>query len=263
LSNVQATNRPIQGNQTLGRVERYLREQIESQGTIHLTLIDPEKADISQVAGMATRLEKVGTSGIMIGGSTSISVYKLDEIVKALKQKVTVPVILFPNDVTGISQFADAIFFMSLLNSSNPHYITGVQALGAPLVKKYQLEAIPMGYIIIGDSSASAAFVGYAHPIPMDKPELATIYALAAQYLGMRFVYLEAGSGARRHVPPSMVRVVKASLDIPIIVGGGIRSPEVARKIARSGAGVIVTGTLVESRSIKTIKRLITSLKGK
>lgn len=190
-----------------------------------------------------------------------MSIYHLDEVVKAIKRKVTIPVILFPNDVAGISKFADAIFFMSLLNSSNPYYITGAQALGAPLVKRYGLEPIPLGYLIVGDTGGTVGFVGRAHPIPFEKPELAAIYALAAQYMGMRFVYLEAGSGVERSLPPSMVRAVKQNLEVPLIVGGGIRTAETAKRIARAGADVLVTGTIFERSSFKRTKRLIGAIR--
>ena len=120
-----------------GSVEEYLLKRLKSEKAIHLTLLDPEKVDPKNASGISRIAQSAGSAGIMVGGSTSTSVYHLDKIVKAVKKTVGIPVILFPNDVTGISQYADAVFFMSLLNSSNPYYITGAQALGAPLVKRY------------------------------------------------------------------------------------------------------------------------------
>lgn len=232
-----------------GAVEKYLTEQIESQGSIHITLIDPEKVTPSQGSKIARKAKTSGTSAIMIGGSTFVSATHLDDVVKIVKRTVSIPIILFPNNVTGISHCADAIWFMSLLNSTDPYFLIGAQILGAPLIKKYNLEPIPLGYIIVGDGG-TAGVVGRAVAIPYNKPELAVAHALAGQYLGMRFIYLEAGSGAKEPVPPDMVRVVKHHIDVPLIVGGGITSRAQALTVASAGADIIVTGNMVESTGV-------------
>ena len=245
----------------MGRVEKYLVDTIKKEGHIHLTLVDPQNTNPLKVSRLTSTLEKDGTTAVMVGGSTVVSVPQLDAIVKAIKKSVNIPVILFPNNITGISQYADAIWFMSLLNSRNPHFITGIQALGAPIIKQYGLEALSLGYVIVGDGS-TAAYMGQANPIPHDKPKIAAIYALAAQYLGMHFVYLEAGSGAQNPVPPKMITIVKNTLTIPLIVGGGIRHPEVAEAAVKAGADIIVTGTITEqNHSRETIKNIITRVK--
>ena len=235
----------------VGSVERYLLEKIKAEGTIHITLIDPEKVTSPQASRVATKAKLSGTSAIMIGGSTFFSAAHLDDVVRAVKRTVKIPVILFPNNVMGISRYADAIWFMSLLNSVDPYFLIGAQVLGAPLIKKYRLEPIPMGYIIVGDGG-TASVVGKAVPVPYNKPELATAHALAGQYLGMRFVYLEAGSGARKPVPSEMIRVVKSYVDIPLIVGGGIKSRSQALVAASAGADIIVTGNVIENAEVKS-----------
>ncbi|MGB9740441.1 MAG: geranylgeranylglyceryl/heptaprenylglyceryl phosphate synthase [Candidatus Bathyarchaeia archaeon] len=234
----------------VGSVEKYLLEKIESEGAIHLTLIDPEKVTASQAARAASKARLSGTAGIMVGGSTLSTISHLDNVLKAIKRAVDLPIILFPNNVTGISRYADAIWFMSLLNSVDPYFLMGAQILGAPIVKKYRLEPIPMGYIIVGEGG-TAGIVGKAIPVPFDKPEVAAAHALAGQYLGMRFIYLEAGSGAKKPVPPEMIRAVKKYVDVPIIVGGGIRSREQALAAASAGADVIVTGNIVERDDLR------------
>jgi phosphoglycerol geranylgeranyltransferase len=181
----------------------------------------------------------------MVGGSTVTSTKQLEVTVKVIKKAVEIPVILFPNNITGICPHADAIWFMSLLNSSDPYFIFGAHVLGAPLVKRFGLEPIPLGYIIIGEGGV-ASIVGRAFPIPSDRPELAVAHALAAEYLGMRFVYLEAGSGVKRPVPPSMIRAVKNTIKVPLVVGGGIRSSKQAREAVEAGADAIVTGNVTE-----------------
>jgi phosphoglycerol geranylgeranyltransferase len=233
-----------------GVVEKCLLERIEAEGSIHLTLIDPEKVTPPQASRIARKARTSGTVAIMIGGSTFVSAAHLDDVVRIVRRTVKIPIILFPNNVTGISRHADAIWFMSLLNSADPYFLIGAQVLGAPLVKKYGLEPIPMGYIIVGEGG-TAGVVGKAIAVPYDKPELAAAHALAGQYLGMRFIYLEAGSGAKNPVPPEMIRAVKHYIDVPLIVGGGIRGRGQALAVASAGADIIVTGNVVEDTGVR------------
>ena len=245
----------------IGRVEKYLLNKIKKDGAIHLTLIDPEKVSVKSASRIACESESSQTAAIMIGGSTSISTSQLDNVIKAIKKTVAIPVILFPNNITGISKHADAIWFMSLLNSLDPYFIVGAQVLGAPLVKKFGLEAISLGYVVVGQG-ATVGIIGRASPIPYDKPELAAAHALAAQYLGMRFVYLEAGSGAKQPVPNEMIRIVKNLVSVPLIVGGGIRSGEQVKEKVNAGADVIVTGNIVEESEAKDkVEELVKQVK--
>ena len=234
----------------IGNVEKYLLEKIKSKGSIHMSLIDPEKATPPQASRIAAKAGASETSAIMIGGSTSVSSAHLDSVVRIVKHTTKIPIILFPNNVTGISRYADAIWFMSLLNSVDPYFLIGAQILGAPLVKKYRLEPIPLGYIIVGEGG-TAGVVGKAIPVSYKKSKLAAAHALAGQYLGMRFVYLEAGSGAKNPVPSEMIRTVKNYVDVPLIVGGGIKSKEQALAAASAGADIIVTGNVVEDTGVR------------
>jgi phosphoglycerol geranylgeranyltransferase len=246
----------------VGPVEKYLLDQIERQGTIHMTLVDPEKVNPSSASNIAKEAEACGTAAIMVGGSTSFSTSHLDKVTKALKESLEIPVILFPNNITGITRYADAIWFMSLLNSSDPYFLVGVQVLGAPIIKKFGLEPIPLGYIIVGEGGA-VSVVGKAVPIPYSKPELAAAHALAAEYFGMRFVYLEAGSGVGKPVPAEMASAVKKVTNLPLIVGGGIRTGEQVKKIAKAGADIVVTGNVLEENNgSHKIKELIDNMKG-
>jgi phosphoglycerol geranylgeranyltransferase len=246
----------------VGHIENYLLEKIKKDGSIHITLIDPEKVTTREAVTISEKSKDSGTAAIMIGGSTFSSQSHLDELVKAIKSKVDLPAILFPNNVTGISCHADAIWFMSLLNSVDPYFLIGAQILGAPLVKKYGVEPISMGYIIVGDGGA-AGVVGKAISVPYNKPELAAAHALAGQYLGMRFIYLEGGSGAAIPVPPEMIMAVKQLIDVPLIVGGGIRTKEQALAAASAGADIIVTGNVTESTDAnQKIAAMIKAIKG-
>lgn len=245
-----------------GRVEKYLLERIKAEGAIHITLVDPEKVTPPQASRVAENAKKSGTSAIMIGGSTFVSQAHLDAVVKAIRRTVKIPTILFPNNITGISRHADAIWFMSLLNSVDPYFLIGAQVLGAPLVKKHGLEPISMGYVIVGDGG-TAGIVGKAIPVPYNKPELVAAHALAGQYLGMHFIYLEGGSGAKTPVPPEMIHMVKHFVDIPLIVGGGIRTKGQALAAASAGADVIVTGNIIERIDAKQkVSEIIDGIKG-
>jgi len=245
----------------VGPVEKYLLKSIHEEGAIHLTLIDPEKVTCASASQIAKIAEEFRTTAIMVGGSTSTSTAHLDSVVKAIKRTVKIPIILFPNNVTGISKHADAIWFMSLLNSVDPYFLIGAQVLGAPMIKKYGLEALPLGYIIVGEGG-TAGIVGRAVPIPFTKPDLAAVHALAAQYFGMRFIYLEAGSGASQPVPSEMIKTVKHVIDVPLIVGGGIRTSEQAKAAVAAGADVVVTGNLTEKVGAQgEFRKLVTTIR--
>jgi phosphoglycerol geranylgeranyltransferase len=135
----------------------------------------------------------------------------------------------------------------------------GVQVLAAPLIMKYGIEAIPLGYLIIGEGGA-AAVIGKASSIPYNKPELSVAHSLAAKYFGMRFIYLEAGSGVDNPVPTEMVRMVKTVVGVPLIVGGGIKTGEQTKDIVSAGADIIVTSTIFEKTAKESIKKKITEI---
>ena len=236
----------------VGKVERYLLTSIQEKKAIFIPLIDPEEVTASSASLLAEEGEKAGASAIMVGGSTVVSSEILNGVVKAIKESVDIPIILFPNNITGISKYADAIWFMSLLNSSDPYFIIGAQVLAAPLIKKLRIEPIPLGYLILGEGGA-AAVVGKAHPIPYNKPGLVVAHALAAQFLGMRFIYLEGGSGVSKPVPPAIVRMVKSTVNLPLLVGGGIRTKEQAKEIVRAGADIIVASTVLENENPESV----------
>ena len=246
----------------MGKVEKRLLDTIARNGAAHLTLIDPAKQSPKIAGEMASSAAAAGSDGIMVGGSTRGGGKLLDDTVLEIKKTVNLPVILFPASEAGISRHADAIFFMSMLNSRDPYFITGAQRRGAPLVKRFGLETLPMAYLLV-EPGGTAGRVGKADLIPRTKPELAVAYALAAQYLGMRFVYLEAGSGAAIPVPTNMVRAVRKATQVTLIVGGGIRTQKVAKERARAGAEIIVTGTLVEQAKdrVKKIREMVKAIK--
>lgn len=227
-------------------VTNYLRERLKDH-KLHFTLIDPEEQNPDKAVEIAKNAISGGTDAIMLGGSTTDSI-ELDLTAKALQENIDIPIILFPGNTSGVSKHADAVFFMSLLNSTNPYWIIGAQVLGAPMIKKFGIETISMGYLVV-EPGGTVGWVGDAKLIPRGKPDIAVAYAMAAEFYGMKLFYLEAGSGADQHVPLEMITKVKKSIDLILVVGGGIRNGETARKIAEAGADIIVTGTVLENNS--------------
>ncbi len=249
----------------IGRVETYLKSELKKKKSALLfVLIDSEVSNINSSVKLAKKVEKIGASAILVGGSSATDQIELAEVVKNLKNAVKIPKILFPGNVTGVVPQADAILFSSLLNSENPYFISQAQALGAPSVLKFGLEPLPTAYLVIGEGT-SAWFVGSARGIPFDKPKIAAAYSLAAQFLGMRFVYLEAGSGASSSVKPEMIKTVRKVFNGFLIVGGGIKDPNTAKKIVSAGADAIVIGTLLEKngslKNLTAIAKAVRSVK--
>jgi len=231
---------------------------------LHMTLIDPEDHPGKAAASIAAAAERAGSDAIMIGGSTGYTHADLDASVGAIKARVDLPVILFPTSASLLTPRADAIYFMVMMNSRDPRFLTREQMRGAPLVRLLGIEPISMGYIIVAPGM-KVGRVGRADPVARTDSATAAAYALATQYLGMACVYLEAGSGAPQPVPASMVRTVKSAITIPLLVGGGIRSPDQARAAATAGADIIVTGTAVERSAdpYRKLASLVKAVKGR
>ena len=248
-----------------GKVELFLKSELKKKNALLFVLIDSEVSNLESSKKLAKQVEKAGASAILIGGSSAIDQIEMAKVVKGIKNQLKIPVILFPGNVTGVVPDADAILFSSLMNSENPYFITQAQALGAPSVLKFGLEPLPTAYLVIGDGT-SAWFVGSARGIPFEKPKIAGAYALAAQFLGMRFVYLEAGSGAKSNVSPEMVKTVRKTFNGFLIVGGGIKDVKTAKELVKAGADALVIGTFLEKggslKKLTEIAKTIQKSKG-
>jgi phosphoglycerol geranylgeranyltransferase len=241
-------------------VESYLKDTLKRKKALLFVLIDSEISEVKSAVKLAKEVEKIGASAILVGGSSATDQLGMAQTVKSLKKSLKIPIILFPGNVTGVVPGADAILFSSLLNSDNPYFISQAQALGAPNVLRFGLEPLPTAYIIIGEGT-SAWFVGSARTIPFEKSNLAAMYALSAQFMGMRFVYLEAGSGAKSNVKPEMVAAVRKVFKGFLIVGGGIKSAQTASEIVKAGADAIVIGTMLEKNgSLKTLNDIVKAI---
>jgi len=243
-------------------VMQNLRDMIAKEGTLHMALIDPDKQSPEDAGKIAARMLEAGTDAVLIGGSTGVTNENLSSTTLAIKEASGLPVIHFPGSASALSKDVDAILFMSMLNSTDVNWIIGAQVYAAPILKKMGIETIPMGYVIV-EPGMKVGEVGKADCIKRDDVKRAVSYALACQMLGMDMVYFEAGSGADRPVPPEMIRAIKEAIDIPLIIGGGIRTPEAAAAAREAGADIIVTGTLLEQCSDGSkLKAVVSAAKG-
>ncbi len=248
----------------MANIDAYLKEKIASSGAAYLILIDPDKITSEETPAFIQDCEEAGVDGFLIGGSLMMH-GDLDKAISDVKECTKLPVIIFPGSINQVSAKADAILFISLISGRNPEHLIGKHVMAAPLIKRYGLEPLPTGYMLIeSGAKTTAEYISGSSPIPRNKPEIAAATALAAQFMGMKYVYLEAGSGAERPVPFEMVKLVSEMVDIPVIAGGGIRDAETAAEMVRSGAKIIVTGNYFESPENRPrLKEFSRAIKGK
>lgn len=229
------------------KVFEYLNEARKKRGAAYLVLIDPDKQNVNEAIALAKDCEEAGVDALLVGGSLLFT-HIFDELIRGIKAECHLPVIIFPGSTRQLSKYADAILFLSLLSGRNVNYIIGDQVLAAPIIKSMNLEAISTAYLFIESGNiTSAQFLSDTKPIPREKVDIVIAHALAAEFFGMRMVYLEAGSGAQKSVPDEMITALTQYITIPIIVGGGIRTPEEANKKVLAGASFIVTGNVIET----------------
>ncbi len=211
-----------------------------------VVLLDPDKIDFENISGLFDRLNKIHPDYIFIGGSLLIT-QNFDRLIQILKKNTDIPLVLFPGNYNQIHTDADAILFLSLISGRNPDFLIGQHVSIAPVLAKSELEIIPTGYILIENGkTTSVEYISQTKPIPRDKPGIALATALAGEMLGMKLIYLEAGSGAKKPVPKKTVRLLSQELDIPLIVGGGIKTYQQIEKYHKAGADIVVVGTAFE-----------------
>jgi len=228
----------------------------QTRGAGFIVLLDPDRNSLEEMILFAQTCEAEGVDALLIGSSILFS-SKFDNIVGSIKQAVKIPIILFPGSGRQLSGSADALLFMSVISGRNPHYLIGEQVLAAPVVRSLGLEPISTGYILVeSGNTTSAEFFSGSRSLPREKPEIAVAHALAAEYLGIKLVYLEGGSGAKLSVPTEMIYAVKSNVSIPLIVGGGIRTPDDAAEKVHAGASFIVIGNILEDEKNKSLIKL-------
>ena len=233
-----------------------------SSGTRHAIVIDPADQTPEIAANRALAAAHAGSSMILVGGSSDTDMENVHATIVAIKEalelatwaasqdsdmddSVQIPVVLFPQGAAALSPAADGITFMVLMNSMDQRFLIGEQVKGAPFVKKAGIEPVPMGYLIC-EPGGKAGEVGKADLIAPQQTERVEAYAMAAQFLGFKLLYLEAGSGVETPVNPELIKAARESCNLPIIVGGGIRDPQAARDASEAGADWIITGNITE-----------------
>lgn len=229
------------------KIYHYLLDVVKNKGAGYFVLIDPDQKNHSNIEDVVQAANESEVDALLVGGSLMMDSKNHDRVAQ-IKKIAEMPVIFFPGGVTQLNGYYDAMFFMSILSGRNPHYLIGEQAIAAPIVKDIGMETIPMGYLLLdGGTTTTVEFMSSTKPIPMDRPDITVAHALAAQYLGMKIVYLEAGSGAKIPVSVETIEAVRSQIEIPIIVGGGIKTPQDAEERIKAGASFIVTGTVTET----------------
>jgi len=230
------------------RVYQKLLRVIKEKKAGFLVLLDPDRLNPREIADLAYRAEKGGADGILVGSSLLLSTH-FDEAIKKIKKRVKLPVIIFPGNANQVSRYADAVLFLSLISGRNPNLLIGEQVKAAPVIKEFGLEPIPTGYMLIESGKmTSVQFMSDTLPLPPNKPDIACAHALAAEYLGMRFIFMDAGSGALESVPEFLIKEVRRFISIPLIIGGGIRDPDTARAKVKAGAKFVVIGNALEEK---------------
>lgn len=209
-------------------------------------LIDPDKISLEGADRLAALAHDAKVDYLFVGGSLVISNH-LDKVVQQIKKNCDIPVILFPGSPSQISCFADALLYLSLISGRNPELLIGQHVISAPAVRQSGLEILSTGYMVIdGGAPTTVSYISNALPIPADKQEIAMCTAMAGEMLGMKLIYLDAGSGAKRPVSEEMIASVARQVSIPLIVGGGISYPEKAYLDCKAGADLIVVGNAIE-----------------
>lgn len=228
------------------KIYQRLLDTIKVRGAAYLILLDPDKQDDQRLESFIQHCVISGVDGFLIGGSLLLN-DDLESFINKVKKNTSLPVIIFPGDINQISPSADAILYLSVVSGRNPEHLIGKHVLAAPRIKKTGIEPISTGYILVESGrTTTAQYMSGSLPVPRDKPEIAAATALAAEYLGMKLIYLEAGSGAEYPVPDEIIKAVVSYCSVPVIVGGGIKLPAVAASKVAKGAKVIVTGNFLE-----------------
>jgi putative glycerol-1-phosphate prenyltransferase/phosphoglycerol geranylgeranyltransferase len=230
----------------LGAIETRLTENLSRQAANFFVLLDPDSLPTDKVIASGIAAAQGGADALLLGGSF-IGNPDFQRIAVEIRKETGIPIILFPGGCSHVTPGPDAILFTSLLSGRNPQYLIDEQVKGAVLVKKSGLEAIPTAYLLVESGRTTAVeYISNTRPLPSDKPALAVVHALAAEMMGMRWVYLEAGSGALNPVPPEMVQAVRFGTDLTVLCGGGLRRPEEAAKRVQAGAQGIIVGNFFE-----------------
>ena len=243
----------------LNKIYQSLTDRKSQSKKSFAVLIDPDKVNDNSVEELIQLSLDAQVDYFLVGGSLVISSY-LDECVQLIKRSCSIPVILFPGSPSQVSKYADALLYLSLISGRNPELLIGQHVVSAPFVKKSGLEIMSTGYMVIdGGAPTTVSYISNAYPLPADKNEIAMCTAMAGEMLGMKLIYMDAGSGAKKAISESMIQKVASCIDVPLIVGGGITTAEKAYLNCKAGADVIVVGNAIE-KDASLIKEIASAI---
>lgn len=209
-------------------------------------LIDPDKMSNAEIDPIVEQAMLAGVDYFFVGGSLVV-VNTVDQNIQRIKSHCSIPVVLFPGSPAQVSKYADALFYLSLISGRNPELLIGQHVISAPMVRSSGLEIMPTGYMVIdGGAPTSVSYIANTAPIPADKNDIALCTAMAGEMLGLKLIYMDAGSGAKNPIQETMIKRVSTSIGVPLIVGGGIKTPKKAASNCEAGADVIVVGNAIE-----------------
>ncbi|MFI5412794.1 MAG: geranylgeranylglyceryl/heptaprenylglyceryl phosphate synthase [Candidatus Micrarchaeales archaeon] len=243
----------------IGKVETYIHETLQKKGAMLFSLIDPVDYTSPEIAIKTAKASAEGGADIvLLGGSIGAQGEMLDDVAKRIKENIDVPLVTFPANNANITRHVDAFYFMSLLNSRNPFFITQTQMLAAPMIRLFNIEPLSVGYILV-HPGGTAGWVGDANLIPREKPKIAAALALTGQYLGYRMIFTDTGSNpglqGYSHIPKEMIAAVKSAISVPYIVGGGIKTTDELRDVFAAGADIATIGTAFEDHGKDVFKK--------
>ncbi|OQX99737.1 MAG: geranylgeranylglyceryl/heptaprenylglyceryl phosphate synthase [Bacteroidetes bacterium 4572_117] len=226
---------------------------IQTPGKKIAVLIDPDKTDGISLFTSISLAEKAKVDFFLVGGS--LLAEKPDNFIEKLKQNSNIPVVLFPGSLLQYSSKADAILFLSLISGRNPELLIGNHVTVSPLLKKSNIEVLATGYMLVGTGKpTSVEYISNTQAIPDNKADIATATAIAGELLGLKLIYMDAGSGAERPIPTEMIRMVKANIDIPLIIGGGLKTGQDVENACKNGADIVVVGNALEKDADKILR---------
>lgn len=248
----------------IGKVEQYINDHKDRGEPILMILIDPcDHPSPQKAAEAAKAAEEGGSQLILVGGSIGAQGSLMDETTKLIKEKVDVPVNIFPGNSSSITKYADSIYFYSLLNSRNAYWTTMAQTTGAPVVKRMGVEPLPTGYIVV-EPGGTVGWVADVNLVPRAKPGIAAALAMAGEFMGNRIILTDCGSApAEGHMPLEMIKAVRSAITVPYVVGGGVRTAEQAKSVVGAGADAIQVGTAIENNAKvkETTEKLLKAMK--
>jgi phosphoglycerol geranylgeranyltransferase len=244
----------------MANIYKHILNKFSNNEKMFAVLIDTDNVSEQTLSYLISQIAEVDVDLVFVGGSLLMKNNFVDMLAE-IKSKVDIPVILFPGSGQQVNENADAVLFLSLISGRNPEYLIGQQVLSAPVIRSIGLESISTGYMLIDSGvQTSVSYMSNTTPIPRNKINIAVSTAIAGEMLGLKLMYLDGGSGAKMVIPTEMIRAVKDSLSVPLIIGGGLSSEQEVMNAAEAGADIVVVGNAVE-KDVDALRNLVNAFK--